>query len=66
MDALARGPEGWTEAEKEELDEELAIDERPDGEVVVSDAELGDWSTNPGYRQEIESPRDEDETTDRS
>lgn len=41
-------------------EEDLALTRRPDGNVVIDDAALGDWSTNPDFQQ----PPDEDSPVD--
>lgn len=54
----ARDPTPPTDEEHVvEPEEELALTEQPDGDLVIDDAALGTWSTNPDYLQAA----DEDE-----
>jgi hypothetical protein len=48
---MADGGHNEAEERREDVTDELAVTRRPDGEVVVNDAALGDWSTNPDYQQ---------------
>jgi hypothetical protein len=48
---MAEGGHEGNEERREDVTDELAVTRRPDGEVVVNDAALGDWSTNPDYQQ---------------
>jgi hypothetical protein len=47
-----------------DVTDELAVTRRPDGEVVLNDAALGDWSTNPDYQQPPPDAREESRRAD--
>jgi hypothetical protein len=56
---MAEGGREGAEKRHEDVTDELAVTRRPDGEVVVNDAALGDWSTNPDYQQPPQDARED-------